>query len=76
MGYDLTFAFADGRSVKTGAAGSAVEQFVGLGSELDCALEPVLALAAPGPGSVVPEPGPAVPLLHFCPSCWMYRSLL
>lgn len=65
----MTFAFADGCSVKTGAAGFAVEQFVGFGSELGCALEHVLALAAPGPG-------PAVPLWHFCPSCWMYRSLL
>lgn len=74
------FAFVDGRLVKTasdlnlGAVGFAVEQFVGFESELDCALESVLAV--PGPGSVVPEPGPAVPLWHFSPSCSMYRSLL
>jgi hypothetical protein len=71
------FASARGHSAKTvsdlrlAAAGFAVEQFVGFGSELDCALEP-----ASGPGSVVPEDGPAVPLWHFSPSCWLYRSLL
>lgn len=75
LGYDLMLAFVDGRLVtavsdlKLGAAGFAEEQFVGLESELDCALESVLVAPEPGPG-------PAVPLWHFCPSCSTYRSLL
>jgi hypothetical protein len=49
VGYDLTFAFVDGRLVKTvsdlklGAAGFAVEPCAGFECELECALEPVIA---------------------------------